>query len=101
MTVAPRPISAAHLNPRRAPSFSARIAFAVGDLAKLPYPPYVFNVVIDETSLCQRASPTPADEAIRVARPLGGVVYRDNASPANAEADSSPRSRSRATSVIQ
>jgi outer membrane protein assembly factor BamB len=53
-----------------------RVCLASGDLTRLPYPPYLFNVVIDQRAVCSGDSPTPAAEALRVARPLGGVVYR-------------------------
>ena len=52
-----------------------RIAIATGDARRLPYPPYVFNVVVDQKRLCGEGSPTPLDEALRVTRPLGGTLY--------------------------
>ncbi|MCU0874642.1 MAG: PQQ-binding-like beta-propeller repeat protein, partial [Pirellulaceae bacterium] len=52
-----------------------RVSISTGDPAQLPFPPYLFNVVIDQTRLCGSDSATLLPEAIRVARPLGGIVY--------------------------
>jgi outer membrane protein assembly factor BamB len=52
-----------------------RVCCATGDPGQLPYPPYLFNVVIDQARVLGGQSPTPVAEAIRVARPLGGTVY--------------------------
>jgi len=53
----------------------SRVCCTLGDAAQLPYPPYLFNVVIDQSRLLAGESPTPVAEAIRVARPQGGSVY--------------------------
>ena len=55
----------------------SRVCAVVGDLEKLPYPPYVFNVVVDAgKALAKPVAPeTRTSEALRVTRPLGGVLY--------------------------
>jgi len=65
-----------------------RTGVGVGDLVQLPYPPYLFNVVIDQKGLSQGSSPTPPSESIRVARPLGGTVYLGRTSSSSSQ---SPR----------
>lgn len=64
-----------------------RVCVSIGDLQNLPYPPYLFNVVIDEASLRGSARTTPLAEAISVTRPLGGVVYARSAEAGASEAD--------------
>jgi len=56
-----------------------RVCVLTGDLAHLPFPPYLFNVAIDQASLSGMASSTPLAEAVRVVRPLGGIVYTGSA----------------------
>ncbi len=55
--------------------YGSRITIEEADLRKLPFPPYVFNLVIDQNSLSGGASPTPASEIVRLTRPLGGVAF--------------------------
>ena len=67
-----------------------RVCCATGDPGQLPYPPYLFNVVIDQARVLGGQSPTPVAEAIRVARPLGGTVYAAAAGEAIAAAAGRP-----------
>ncbi len=60
-----------------------RVSLSTGDPARLPFPPYLFNVVVDQSRLGGAESATPPAEAVRVARPLGGVVYAGRADAAD------------------
>lgn len=49
--------------------YGTRVVVDEGDMKTLPYPPYFANVVLIDT-----AATVPADEALRVLRPYGGML---------------------------
>ncbi len=55
--------------------YGGRIIAEAHSLNALPYPPYVFNIVVDETSIGGKASQVPANEILRVTRPFGGSAF--------------------------
>lgn len=54
--------------------YGSRVNVEHFDTRTLPYPPYVFNLVIDLTSLETGKPSISLDEMIRVTRPVGGVT---------------------------
>ncbi len=54
--------------------YGSRVTVDLVAKDKLPYPPYVFNLVVDEDSLNGGEQVVPITEALRVTRPCGGVL---------------------------
>ena len=54
--------------------YGNRITIRQSDLKSLPYAPYLFNLVIDQSTFFGDPSPTPVAEVFRVTRPYGGVA---------------------------
>lgn len=52
-----------------------RVCVEQAELAPLPFPPYVFNLVIDAESFLGGTPTAPAEEVLRVTRPIGGVAF--------------------------
>lgn len=61
-------LDAAHL-------LGGRVSIEKADLKNLPYPPYLFNIVIDAGRFFGGSSPTPVNEIFRVTRPSGGLAF--------------------------
>lgn len=59
--------------------YGSRVCVRSGPCGKLPYPPYVFNLVVDDSA----PGRVPLAEALRVTRPCGGVLL--TRSPAGAK----------------
>ena len=55
--------------------YGGRITVEQASLATLPFPPYVFNLVIDQRALRGGPSSTDVQEIFRVTKPCGGVAY--------------------------
>ena len=54
--------------------YGNRISIQYGDLQHLPYSKYVANLVVSDKALVTGALETDPEEAIRIAKPFGGVV---------------------------
>jgi outer membrane protein assembly factor BamB len=54
--------------------YGARVTVHLGDPAKTPYPDYFASLVVSGRSAVAGASPAVRDEAMRLARPYGGVA---------------------------
>ena len=76
-----RKVARARADLARAGLYGGRICVEQGDLKSLPYPPYVFNIVVDEMSLRGGESPAKIEEILRVTKPCGGVAIVDAPSP--------------------
>jgi|GEM_PF-368023 len=55
--------------------YGGRVCLEQGSLERLPFAPYIFNLVVDQSSFAGEPSPTPVSEVFRVTRPFGGVAY--------------------------
>ena len=55
--------------------YGGRVCLEQSSLKQLPFAPYNFNLVIDQSSFEGDPSPTPPEEVFRVTRPSGGVAY--------------------------
>lgn len=70
----PERAAAAREAAERAGLYGTRIVIHEGSLAKLPYPKYVFNVIVSRRTLASGELPPPAEEVHRVLRPYGGTL---------------------------
>ena len=52
-----------------------RITVMQADMKTLPFPPYVFNLIVDEGSFLGHRLSTSPEEIFRVTKPCGGVAY--------------------------
>jgi len=68
--------------------FGARVCVEQGPLTKLPYPDYFANLVICEETFRSARVTTPAEELLRVLKPLGGVACVGR--PPSAPGDAAP-----------
>jgi len=50
--------------------YGGRVCVRRGDLKSLPYPPYIFNLVVDHAE-----TPLDTPELVRVTKPCGGMVF--------------------------
>ncbi len=55
--------------------YGGRITVQQSALGSLPYPPYLFNLIIDQGAFFGAETSTPAAEILRVLKPCGGVAY--------------------------
>jgi len=54
--------------------YGSRVCVRQSSVSELPYPPYVFNLVIDEGSIRSGRLSVSLDEIFRVTKPVGGVA---------------------------
>jgi len=55
--------------------YGGRITVEQASLERLPFPPYVFNLVIQEEGFFGGRIGTPPEELLRVTKPCGGIAY--------------------------
>ena len=55
--------------------YGGRISLEQSNSRRLPFPPYVFNLVVDEGAISGGTPTVSADEILRVTRPCGGLAY--------------------------
>lgn len=66
--------------------YGSRVTVQAAVAGELPFPPYAFNLVVDESGLKGKASTVSVQELIRVTRPIGGVVLPGPGNEAGAAA---------------
>jgi len=70
--------------------YGGRITVERTSLEMLPFPPYVFNLVIDQGALRDGSPSTPAEEIFRVTKPCGGVAYTNKKDGTDATSEPIP-----------
>jgi outer membrane protein assembly factor BamB len=70
--------------------YGGRVCVRTGSLTRLPYAPYIFNLVIDQGSLLTGLPSAPVGELFRVTKPHGGVAFMGSPEGARGAPDDPP-----------